>query len=82
MRVFFACVLVVLLAGCSKVTKQNYDQLEVGMSYDVVVSHIGEPSQCDDTMGLTHCVWGGDGQHIKVSFVADKATVLSAKGLK
>lgn len=73
----------VFLASCSKLTKQNYDQLELGMGLDEVKALIGEPNNCSETLGTQSCIWGEEeGTFIKVSFVADNATLFSNNGLK
>lgn len=82
-RKIFLCALLALgLTACSKVTKENYDQIKMGMNYDEIVTLIGEPASCDDALGVSHCVWGDENSNINVSFVANKATVFTAKGLK
>ncbi|WP_434357874.1 hypothetical protein NF212_00475 [Parasalinivibrio latis] len=80
-KAFALAAMVLSLAACSKVTKENYDKLEVGMPYNDVVSLIGKPDKCDDTLGVTNCIWGDNAKHIKVAFVADKATIYSGKGI-
>jgi len=70
------------LGGCSKVSVENYDKLKVGMTYSEVKQHIGEPSKCDEVVGVRNCLWGDEAKHIKVSLAADRAVVFSAKGLK
>ena len=77
-----AISLVVLLSACSKVNKENYDKLELGMSKEEVQAVIGGSDNCDETMGTLSCVWGDkDGKHIKVLFVADAAVNFSNSGL-
>ena len=71
------------LASCSKLTKQNYDLLELGMGLDEVKAVLGEPGNCSETLGTKSCIWGEEeGSFIKVSFVADNATLFSNNGLK
>lgn len=73
--------MVMLLAGCSKVTKENYDKLGVGMDYEEVVTILGEPENCKDVLGTRSCEWGNDSKNISVKFVADKAALYSSNGL-
>jgi hypothetical protein len=73
--------LLLALLGCSKLTLENYNKLQVGMSYDEVTQLIGPPEACDDVLGLRNCRWGDDKRSISVSFAADKALVFSAQNL-
>ena len=46
------CLLTALvLTGCSKLNKENYDKLKMGMSKDEVSSVIGAADNCSKTMG-------------------------------
>ncbi len=70
-----------LLSGCSKVTKENYGKLKAGMPYDEVVRILGDTSTCDGALGAKSCIWGDDTRNINVKFIADKVIFLSHKGL-
>ena len=72
---------VLLLAGCSKLSMENYIQLKVGMSYQEVTAIIGDASSCEEVIGTRSCVWGDDSKSVKAGFVADKAIAFSHKGL-
>lgn len=72
----------VLTVGCSKVTKENYDKIEVGMDYDEVVDILGEPQEASDVIGTKSCVWGEGDETIHIKFIADQVVFHSAKGLK
>ena len=69
------------LVGCGKINKENYDKLSVGMDYSEVTGVIGDPDNCKETLGTKRCTWGDDSKYIKVSFIADKATLFSNEGL-
>lgn len=69
------------LAGCGKVTKENYDKLKVGMDFSEVTGVIGGPDKCDEAMGAKSCVWGDDTKNISVKFVAEKAVFFTNAGL-
>ena len=80
-------VLVVLMAvalvvGCSKINKENYDKIQMGMTYDEVEALLGTPDEAKDVMGTKSCVWGEGAEVISIKFVADKVVFHSAKGLK
>ncbi len=71
-----------LLAACSKITQENYDELKTGMSYEEVRGILGQPSSCSDLLGVKSCTWGDAKRHIEVSFLGDKALAYSAEGLR
>lgn len=79
----FACFgTILLLSGCSKLTKENYDKLEAGMSREEVEALIGGADNCAKTMGTMSCVWGDeDSKQVKVLFMGDKAVSFSFSGL-
>ncbi len=73
----------ILLAACgSKLSLENYSKLQVGQSYDEVQRIIGEPTRCDELLGVRTCVWGDEQHGISVNFVAGKVLLLSARSLK
>lgn len=72
-----------LLTGCSKLTKENYQQLKAGMSYEEVTAIIGKATRCEDSLGTNRCVWGDEnGTHVKINFISDTALLFSQKGLQ
>jgi hypothetical protein len=70
------------LAACSKVTSENYNKLESGMTYTEVTVILGGPDSCSEALGTKSCVWGDDKHNITVSFIADKMIAASGTGLK
>lgn len=70
-----------LLMGCSKITKENYDKISMGMSYAEVISILGDADECSGAVGVENCTWGGGETYIKVNFVGKKVVLFSAKGL-
>jgi hypothetical protein len=70
-----------ILAGCSKVNRENYDKVKVGMEYSQVIALIGEPNKCDAALGMKNCVWGNETKNITINFVAEKVALPSMKGL-
>jgi hypothetical protein len=74
-------LLLIIAVGCSKVSKENYDKLKVGMGYEEVINILGSPGSCSETLGTKSCVWGDEKRQIKVSFVVSKAVAFSNKGL-
>jgi len=74
--------LLLTLSACSKLTKENYDALEVGMTRNEVEAIIGGADNCSETLGTMSCVWGNEqGKHVKALFMADKAVSYSFNGL-
>lgn len=72
----------VLLAACSKLTVENYDKLQAGMTFAEVERLLGEPAKCDEAIGVRHCVWGDDKRNIAVSFAGGRLIVRSATAIK
>ena len=52
--------LILLLAACSKLTKENYEKLEAGMSQKEVNAIIGAADNCNTTLGTVSCIWGDE----------------------
>ncbi len=77
----FVCAALLLTAGCSKVTKNNYDKLKMGQSYDDVVKILGKAGECSGAFGIKDCRWGDDSKHISVKFAGNKMVIFSSKGL-
>lgn len=71
----------VFVAGCSKLTRENYDAVKVGMDYQEVTQLLGEPDKCDGALGGKNCIWGNEEKNITIKFVADKVALPSMKGL-
>jgi hypothetical protein len=77
------CVFSILaLAGCSKVNKENYDKIKIGMSYEEVVGVLGKPGTCEEPILKTKsCMWGSSDKQIKIKFVVDTVAWRSNKGI-
>jgi hypothetical protein len=69
------------LAGCSKVTQENYDKLKMGMDYAEVVQILGEPTQCEALIAAKSCVWGKAPKTITIQLVGDKVILFQGQGL-
>lgn len=81
-RSLCAMSLLLVMLGCSKVTLDNYNKINVGMSYDEVTQLIGAPEKCDDVMGLRNCQWGDEKRSINVSFVRGKVLLFASSNLQ
>jgi len=84
LKMFIPALLTALLftAGCSKVTKENYDKLKIGMKYGEVSAILGAPDSCTQALGAKSCLWGDEAKNIKVNFLADKTVIFSSTGIK
>lgn len=71
-----------LLGGCSKLNKENYDKVKSGMIYEEVVRFIGKPDECNEGFGMTSCVWKEGKTEVAATFIADKLTIITGSGLK
>lgn len=78
---FIPVALLVLLSGCSKVSKENYDKIKTGMSYKQVVKLIGKADECSESLGISNCQWQSGKATVEISFFADQVTISSAKNL-
>ena len=73
---------ILALTGCSKVNKENYDKIKIGMSYEDVVEVLGKPDTCEEQVLKTEsCIWGSSYKQIKIQFVADTVAWRSSKGI-
>jgi hypothetical protein len=80
-RYLVATLIVLLIAGCSKLTMENYNKLKIGMAYNQVVDAIGSPDKCSDVMGVKNCEWGNESKSINVTFAGDKVLFYTSNGL-
>ena len=70
------------LTGCSKVSKENYDKIKIGMSYEEVVGVLGKPDTCEEPIMKTKsCMWGSSEKQIKIKFAADMVAWRSSEGI-
>jgi hypothetical protein len=92
-RYILVICLAALLAGCNKLTAQNYAKIEAGMSLEQITAIIGQPTRCDDVAGFQSCQWGdaadaaaaGSGEKgpaVSVQFVGDRAVMRSGTNLR
>ncbi len=72
----------IALAGCSKITAENYAKLQTGMSQAEVNAILGKPESCDETLGFKSCRWGDDKSYVTVRFVADKLMLNEAVNIR
>ena len=71
------------LSGCSKLNKENYDKLEMGMSQKEVEAILGSADNCGKTLGTVACTWGNEeAKHVKIVFMGNKAVTFNYEGLE
>lgn len=81
MRMLLVLLCILFVTGCSKVTRENYSKIKMGMAMDEVVAVIGEPDSCNGALGAKKCIWGDETKNITITFVGDHVTLPSMKGL-
>ena len=81
MRWIVAVMIVLSIAGCSKLTMENYNKLKAGMTYNEVVNTIGSPDKCSDMLGMRNCVWGDEKRSATVTFAGDRVLFFSANNI-
>ena len=77
----FLVIIVLISVGCSKLNKENYEKLKMGMAYSEVISILGKADKCDSTIGVKSCTWDSEAKQIKVKFIAEKVVFFSEEGL-
>jgi len=82
MRMSVLLVLVVILAGCSKLTVDNYAKIKTGIEYSEVVNILGKPDSCSEALFVKSCIWGNEQKNITVNFVSDKAILSSSRNIR
>ncbi len=80
-----------LLGGCARkrVTRENYDRIETGMTREQVEEILGPPTDTDvgsanfGDVGISagSVVWKEDGRSITITFLNDEVLTKSASGL-
>ena len=81
MRITIIALFLLILTACSKVTRENYQKLELGMSWQEVVQLLGEPDQCEALLNAKSCVWKEGDKSITVRFIGDEVILFSSEGL-
>ena len=69
------------LAGCSKLTKENYAKLQIGQKRAYVEDILGKPDHCEDIVVADLCTWGNENKYIKVGFTKNTIVSLASDDL-
>jgi hypothetical protein len=79
MKTWLIAVLVVALAGCSKVNQDNFGKVQDGMSEQEVAAILGSPTESNsmNVLGVsgTSSRWVGKDAQISISFVNGKVAL-------
>ena len=83
LAVLVICMFSILaLTGCSKVNKENYDKIKIGMSFEEVVGVLGKRDTCEEPVLKTKsCIWGSSGKQIKIKFAGNIVAWRYSKGI-
>lgn len=64
------------IAGCSKVTADNYAKIEAGMTHDQVQAILGKPDSVSGSslgsLAMSTEIWNGRSQDISITYAGDK----------
>ena len=88
LRVAVVCLLL-LVSGCARVSRENYEKIETGMTLSQVESILGRGTEqsgvggaIGDVGGSAKVVrWGDENRSITVTFVNDQVVAKAQQGL-
>lgn len=76
-----SALVALLIAGCTRITQENFSRIETGMSEQQVISILGSPTESNsvDVLGIsgTAARWTGRDAEITVRFVGGKVALKS-----
>ncbi len=72
-----ACLLLLLVAtGCTRLTQENFNKVQTGMTYEEVVSILGEPSDNKSLgagpLSASSITWEDDSARVNIKFLNNK----------
>ena len=82
LRWLLALICLALLCGCSKLTTENYQKLEVGLEYPAVVDILGKPDNCSEALFVRNCIWGDEQKNISVSFLNNQVILFTSSNIR
>ena len=82
MRSILIILVMFLMTGCSSLSKENYDKIQMGMPYTKVIDILGKADKCNALAGMSDCTWGDEKHFIKVQFIADKVMFMQSQGIE
>lgn len=80
--VFYISLFFILGACVSKISQENYEKIQTGMTLEEVKAIIGEPTESKSAgiggiVSGTSAVWKGDSMTIDIKFLNDKVQLKS-----
>lgn len=82
LRLILAVACLALLYGCSKLTMENYQKIEVGLEYSAVVEILGKPDNCSEALFVRNCIWGNEKKNITVSFLNNQVILFTSSNIR
>lgn len=82
LRMILVLACLALVFGCSKLTMENYQKIEVGLEYPAVVEILGKPDNCSEALFVRNCIWGNEKKNITVSFLNNQVILLTSTNLR
>lgn len=80
-KLIAASIFAIALTGCSKLSVENYEKLEMGLSKDEVVAIIGTASECSEpVLNSFSCEWKSGEKSVTVKFVGGVVGFYSKEG--
>ena len=72
----FLCLLLMTAIGCSRLTQENFNKVQEGMSMAEVIAILGEPTDAKSAgvgpLSATTATWEDDTARINIKFLNDK----------
>jgi hypothetical protein len=81
-HVIVLATLALFLFGCSKLTQENYNKLQTGMTYEEVQAILGKPGSCSEALFTRNCTWGDKKTNVSVTFIGGKLVLHSSTNLR
>lgn len=82
LRLILPLTCLALLFGCSKLTMENYQKIEVGLEYPAVVEFLGKPDNCSEALFVRNCIWGDEKKNISVSFLNNQVILFTSSNIR
>lgn len=79
---FLILTCLALLCGCSNLTMENYQKIEVGLEYPTVVEILGKPDNCSEALFVRNCIWGNEQKNITVSFLNNQVILFTSSNIR
>ena len=82
-----ACLLLLLTAlGCTRLTQENFNKVQTGMTYEEVVTILGEPSDNQSVgagpLSASSITWEDDSARVNIKFLNNKVQLKAFESKK